>query len=600
MPEFDVDYQRRAEKLVKEAKKKAYSGWKISPAARAYFTSETAGRVFGAAAGSVVIGTIAQACAGAAVSAGLVGVSAATFGLGPAVGVVLTYAFLKGLAEAKYQSKNDSLKKGVVRIDDQDGDGPYLAIGDPSLLGPLIAKVLKKYERVQRAAAQAGAYGTWEHIKSSTRHAKTAFRGLRKDLGWAKTQSELFPGLAYDDHELSDRLYELRFYAQMLFNYVEWITDHVAVTKRNQVADACQILYGHVLRQVHVTGNHEHCNKCYNMPPAQFQARLREVAPGPESLAADFGAKDRSAFLAGLGADKRPAAGQLRQNLAAMQQQGPMRIRERHAGPGGGKVVERQPKPTWNDAIARGMFRGAVSAKGVVAGVQFINQEAGEALNMGVHASFANATQVADKVGQAAGQGAQGAAQTAGVGVAAAELARTISNRLTRRSVLKPERLRGAFNLLAESGEARAEAFLEFRRLIAKHDVIGRAPRIGEKIVWYIEKLTKIQADFNRAYEPVLRKGADYGESAFTTCDDAYALVYNANYFFRNCEKFIAFLVYLEVILLEIDQNVSKIPKIGIGRGAIVRPGQKTPPQPLTVKGFGADWDKQKSVLPWR
>jgi hypothetical protein len=58
--------------------------------------------------------------------------------------------------------------------------------------------------------------------------------------------------------------------------------------------------------------------------------------------------------------------------------------------------------------------------------------------------------------------------------------------------------------------------------------------------------------------------------------------------------------VYLEVILLEIDQLVSRIPNIGIGRGAIVRPGRKAPPKPTTVKGFGADWEKDKSVLPWR
>jgi hypothetical protein len=586
MAEFDLNYKTRADKLVQQAKTNAYSNWKIDPAARAYFTRETAARVFGAAAGTVAIGTVAQACAGALVAAGVVGVGAATFGIGPAVGVVLTYAFLKGLAEVKYQGKNDALKKGVVQLNDNDGDGPYLAINDPSMVGPLIAKVLKKYERVQRAAAQAGAYGKAAHIRSTLRHAKTAVRGLAKDLGLAKTDAQLFPGLAYNDHELSDRLYELRFYAQMLFNYVESIVERVAVPKRNEVADACQIIYAHVLRQVHVMGHHGNCTKCYNMRPDEFEARVATLAQGHGLLSADFGGQDASGFLADLGADKRLGNGQMGKNLGEMQRQRPAR--------------EGKREKTWNDAIATGMFRGAVAAKGVVTGVQFINREAGELLNRSVHTAFANANQVAADVGQAAVQGAAAAGQTVGVGVALAEIARTITDRLTKRSVLKPGRQQGAFALLSEGDAARAEAFAEFRRLMVRHDVTGRAPRIGEKIVWYIDKLTKIQQDFNRAYEPLRARGADYAHSVFNTCDDAYNLVYNANYFFRNCEKFIAFLVYLEVILLEIDLLVSQIPNIGIGRSAIVKPGQKTPPKPATAKGFGADWEKEKSVLPWK
>jgi hypothetical protein len=577
MPELDDDYQQRAAKLVKEAKKKAYSNWKFGPAKRQYINMETLKRVGGGAAGSVLVSTVAHACAGAAVAAGLVGVSAATFGLGPAVGVVLTYALFKGLAEYKYQRTNDALKKGV----ELDEDGQHLTIRDASLLGPLIAKVLKKYERVQRAAAQAGAYGTWAHVKSSVRHAKTALRGFGKDHDLVETRATLFPGLKYNDHELSDRLYELRFYAQMLFNYVEWIADTVAVRKRNAVADACQIIYSHVLRQVHVTGNHAHCDKCYSMTPDQVQAVLKALEATHQKLMppqeAAIKAKDPS-FRAEVGADKRLAKKRLGQNLAALQ---------------GGPAADAQLKPVANDKIAKWMFRGAVGGGEVIAGVQFINQET-------LHVSAVNAKDVAASAGQAAAQGAQAGAETAGVGVAVAELMRTITNRLTKRSVLNPRRLRGAFNLLAESNEARQEAFGEFSRLMAKHNVISRAPRVGEKIVWYIDKVSKIQDDFNRAYDRMLHKGDNYDTSAFATYDDAYALVYNANYFFRNCEKFIAFLVYLEAILLQIDQVVSAIPKIGIGLRAIVEPGRKTPPQPVTVKGFGADWDQEKSILPWK
>jgi hypothetical protein len=39
-------------------------------------------------------------------------------------------------------------------------------------------------------------------------------------------------GLAATDHELSDRLYELQYYAQILFNYVRTASEQVAVRER--------------------------------------------------------------------------------------------------------------------------------------------------------------------------------------------------------------------------------------------------------------------------------------------------------------------------------------------------------------------------------
>jgi hypothetical protein len=587
MAEFDITYLRRADQLIQDAKSKAASPWKFSPAASAYFNRESLARIFGTAASSVVVGTVAQACAGAVLAAGVATASVATFGIGPAVGVVLTYGFLKGLMEFKYQSKNDTLKKGIVEQNDNDGDGSYFAITDPSHLCPLIAKVLKKYERVQRAAAQAGAYGTWAHLKSSARHAKTAARGFLKDHGAATTQRTLFPNLGYSDHELSDRLYELQFYGQMLFNYVERITDTVVVPKRNEVADACQLIYPHVVRQVHVTGNHHHCgNCCYNMSPSDFYRRFYTAAHDGFTNNVDYANLDDMRFLRELRADVHLTPGKLEKGLQALQRQAPA------PSPEGGR------KGVCNDTIREVMFNGAVLSKEVMGGVQFINEEFGDAINKGLHKAVVPNAMVAGDAAQAAASGAQSAGQTAGLGVVVAELARTISNRLTKRSVLMPGRLHGAFNLLKEGDHARAAAFKEFQNLIANHDVTSRAPRVGEKIVWYIEKLTKIQEKFNKYFEPALRN--DYRASVFASCHDAYKLVYNANYFFKNCEKLIAFLVYLEVLLLEIDQMVSQVPGIGLGRGAIITPGRKTPPKPITVKGFGADWDKEKSVLPWK
>ena len=54
------------------------------------------------------------------------------------------------------------------------------------------------------------------------------------------------------------------------------------------------------------------------------------------------------------------------------------------------------------------------------------------------------------------------------------------------------------------------------------------------------------------------------------------------NYFFRNCEKFIAFLVYMEAILLQIDREVARLVP-GVSGGDVIRPGAATPAKPETV-----------------
>jgi hypothetical protein len=557
---------QRANNLVRDAKNKAYSGWKFGPAANAYFAGETAQRILAAAGGGTAVTAVAHAAAGALLAAGLVGASAATFGVAPAVGMALTYLLLKGVAEAKYQSKSNKLKGGgVVQINDEDGS--YYAIDDPSNLGPLISKVLKKFERVKRAAAQAGALGTGSHVKSSLRHMKTALKGAAKDSsflrrhGLVTTEAELFPGLGFNDHELSDRLYELRFYGQMLFNYVEKIVDEIAVPKRNEVADCCHFVYAHVVRQVHFTGNHHNCSKCYAPPPDELDAKLLALNA------------DSTRFLKTVGADKKLAEGRI-QNMGSIQ----------------GHAVDKLPKPNKNDTIATWGFRGAVASKEVMAGVQFINVDFGDVINKDVGQQVVSTAGAADGAGHGALQGAASGGMAAPISVVVAELTRTITNRLTKRSVLKPGRAKGAFNLLEEGGRSRNESLKAFQSLIGKHDVISRAPRIGEKIIWYIDKLTQIETEFKKYYAPCARRAAGgsreraFHSSAFATCDDAYKLVYNANYFFRNCEKLIAFLVYLEAILIQIDSVVSTM--IHLPEGAIIKPGVKKWPKPVTVKDF--------------
>jgi hypothetical protein len=156
-----------------------------------------------------------------------------------------------------------------------------------------------------------------------------------------------------------------------------------------------------------------------------------------------------------------------------------------------------------------------------------------------------------------------------------------VNNRLTRRSVLKPTRLRGAFELLQEGTDARQESIQEFQKLLQGSDVIIRAPRVAEKCAHYIKKLDGIQGDLLSSFN-FLRRARSFDQSHFYTCDEAYKAAYAFSYFFRNCEKFIAFLVYLEVILLQVDLQVANL-GIGCMPGDVIKPDRPTPPKPSTV-----------------
>jgi hypothetical protein len=176
-------------------------------------------------------------------------------------------------------------------------------------------------------------------------------------------------------------------------------------------------------------------------------------------------------------------------------------------------------------------------------------------------------------------------AAAAGVGAAGAvvfsEFILTVKNRLTRLSVL--QRKGKAFELTQEGGSARAEAIQEFEDLLKSTDITKRGVRVAAKCASYVTKLSelkeKLRPTFNKL--PSQRSGA---RSVFSSCDEAHEFAYAMNYYFRNCEKFIAFLVYLETILIDIDLKVASL-NVGVQVGEIVdlSDNASMPPKPVTV-----------------
>jgi hypothetical protein len=535
MPEVDNTYKRRAALLVKDARSGAYSS-KTMVALKNYWNEGAAGRIGGAAVGSIITSAAAVG-ATALATAGGVALAAATFGIGPAVGVVLTYGLLKTLAEVKYSRASKDVKAGMKQDPlDDDSDELQWVIKDPSLLVPATLKVLKKLVRVKRRADQLS--GGVTGALSSLRHAKTAAQSFLKNQGLMSTNSRLFPtsGQSVTDRELNDRLFELQFYGQMLFNFVQKLIDDVAVKKRDEAAEACSVIEAHILRQVHFTGNHFACKNCYGMSDAEYNQRLRELGTSGQMTP---NIKMTAANPVHNSDNLMDALRQMQKNAQQVQMSSAM-----------------------NQHVATWGFRGAVSAPGIK----------GAAGALGIMGSAAPAT-------------VEGAAKGSGMGVGAgivvAELMRTVTNRLTRRSVLKPTRLHGAFELLQVGEDARQETFQEFQKLLESQDVVIRAPRVSEKCAHYIKKLDEIQADLLSSFSS-LRRARNFDRSYFYTCDEAYQAAYAFTYFFRNCEKFVAFLVYLEVILLQIDLQVAKL-GIGLQPGDLIKPDRPTPPKPSTV-----------------
>src|SRR5262245_22599612 len=161
MPVVDLDnkYKERAEKLIRDAKKKANSN-KTMVAINQWEAEGGLERMAAVGGASALTSAAATAAAFAAITGG-VALGAATFGVGPAVGIALTYGLAKTLAEVRYQSASNKLKASleyqhnVDEEEDGDGDGaiPY-AINDLELLIPAVQKVLKKFTRVKRRVDQ--------------------------------------------------------------------------------------------------------------------------------------------------------------------------------------------------------------------------------------------------------------------------------------------------------------------------------------------------------------------------------------------------------------------------------------------------------------
>ena len=70
--------------------------------------------------------------------------------------------------------------------------------------------------------------------------------------------------------------------------------------------------------------------------------------------------------------------------------------------------------------------------------------------------------------------------------------------------------------------------------------------------------------------------------SNFASCKEAKNVAYTLHYLFKQYEKAITFMVYLETILMGVDRKLAG--EIGIPVGAVFKPGADMPGRPPHMK----------------
>ncbi len=289
MPEeFDRNYQKRADDLIEDAITETKKNNRFAPSVKGYWhanSPEAMAAKFGVDVGRrIAVGAAAAAITGAGVAAGAV-----SFGIAPALGIALGVGVNMAWKEISYQGMSKKLIHGISYQGEKQG------LDHPALLGPAAAKIGKKLTRVNTRKNE---MTKWRHLYKRKPLLSRWVESLPDDrVIFEPLQGRIQqkPDSWTNDKELQQRLLELRYYAQMTFNYVNFLLSKV-IEKRNAHIQDTKLIYGHVIRQVHLTGNHAYCEKkgyCQAMSHSEIQKSLG----GPPFFGSyDFGQAPREIF----------------------------------------------------------------------------------------------------------------------------------------------------------------------------------------------------------------------------------------------------------------------------------------------------------------
>lgn len=525
--------------------------------------------------------SVAQAFAIGAIAAAGVAASAVTFGVAPAIGLVVGIGVSKTLDEYHYQSASNALRRDIK------ASGASRNVMPLERLPEATMKVIKKYIRVARRGKMllGGARG----IGYTLRHARTAVRSALAD---SIAVSDRLSGRYGTDGELNSRLLELRYYGQMTYNTVHHRLEEI-VGLRNALADNAQKIYAHILRQVHFSGNHEKCIlTCYNISDSDFRANVRTL-----QLTTQRGNAATSWYHAKTDAEA------VRTRAIAAHTQQPMRsygiqaartatamttdhFRHKaealptHLGAppeeGGawGDIKEHAADfvtDTWGPSVLGDM----ASASADTAGGGFSNYQSGLASSQNVTYTSFHSTASTTSV-------PFGATAGVGIGTASDLVLGTLKERYSRYTIRK--KVLGAQTaveqLLDNSNNNAFDELKEATDKLKKEDM----GRIAQKILWYGKKIHELESDpAFRDLRIRLIQAPDFNDSRFDECKEAYNLWYGVRYLLRQYGKMLANLVCMEMLLLKLDEKLVHL-NIGVTAGSLIKEGAATPPRPQHMK----------------
>lgn len=528
---------------------------------------------------------VASGFAIGAVAAAGVAAAAVTFGVAPALGLVVGVAVSKGLSEYHYQSSSNSLRRAIK------GGGADRNTLPLDKLPEAVSKVVKKYIRVARRGKQliGGARGAAYNM----RHINTTIRAAwhRKDA----VVGDVLTTKHADDNELKRRLLEFRYYAQMTYNTVSTRLDQV-VDARNQHLENSQLFYAHILRQVHFTGNHEHCGltSCYNVSSSEFRDNVRTVGlsvPRGNILTSGYHARQDAAAVrrgaidlqAQQAKDRFVAASNVRlpemntQHFKTIVQNVPQSPPEQSSVSDAAKeMIQEEAREKLLEGVVPGILGDMATGSSDSAAGGFGNWSSSVGANQTQQVTYTSFHSTAS-VGSVPFGATVGAAVGTGVDLAISFVKERYQRRQLRKKVLGTQR--AIEEMLDESHVAAADEMEKFAKL-EKEDLA----RIAEKILWYGKKITELEGDtVFRAMQQSIGGDKTFGVSKFAKCDDAYNLWYAIQYLLRQYGKLIANLVCMEILLLKLDAKLTHM-GIGVNAGTLVCEGVATWARPVHMK----------------
>ena len=175
--------------------------------------------------------------------------------------------------------------------------------------------------------------------------------------------------------------------------------------------------------------------------------------------------------------------------------------------------------------------------------------------------------------------GAALGAAAAGVAEIATERAMAFyRNRKLKRKIMRNKDAALGLLELTQQGEEEGENEIFSTIITKKNEFRKQLPRVAQKVVHYISKAHKTDEKAKEILKTIQTWQKEKKHSPFRSCEEAWDYNRAISYAFKNYNKFVTHMVYMEALLLQLDLKVSD--RTNISQGKIVSEGKQWPKPP--------------------